>query len=166
MPAIIQVVGFQNSGKTTFVERLVHACKESHIAVGVIKHHGHADDLNLHKDKDTGILFHAGADLVIGNSRINSEILMHHDLGLDGAIAFMQLQGMEQIIIEGYKNQPYPKIILLSKKADLILLSQLENIIGVYCTHGFDLPETYACPNLTVDAWCKKIASHLLGKSV
>lgn len=159
MSTILQVVGFQNSGKTTFVKRLVQALKENHVSTGVIKHHGHSDDLNLHKDKDTGILFHAGADVVIGTSKTNTEILMQTDFGLDASILCMQTQGIEQIIIEGYKNKPYPKIVLLSKEADLILLNQLENIIGVYCTYGFQLSTTYHHMNLTADEWCLKVVN-------
>lgn len=139
------------------MQQLVQAFKENHISVGVIKHHGHTDDLDVHADKDTGILFHVGADLVIGNSRRNSEILMRSDLGLERSIAFMQSQGIEQIIIEGYKNELFQKIVLLSKAEDLLLLNRLENILGVYCTHGFSLPTAYDCLCLTAEVWCEKL---------
>lgn len=140
------------------MQHLVQSFKEKGISTGVIKHHGHTEKLQLHEDKDTGILFHAGADMVIGNSPNNSEILMHKDLGAEAAIFFMQLQGVEQIIVEGYKNKPYPKIILLAKEADLILLSQLENMLGVCCTHGFVLPKQYKhVLSLDAGAWSEKL---------
>ena len=40
-PSILQIVGYQNSGKTTLVEKIVHALAESEMKVATIKHHGH-----------------------------------------------------------------------------------------------------------------------------
>lgn len=150
---IIQIVGYQNSGKTTFVQALVQALKAKQFQVGVIKHHGHAETLDFHQDKDTGKLFHVGADVVIANSDQNSEILMRQDFGLKRSIALMQRQNMDVLIIEGYKNEAYKKIVLLSKEEDLVLLDQLDNIQGVYCTHGFSLPERYKYKNLDMQGW-------------
>lgn len=51
---IIQIVGYQNSGKTTLMEQLIkHATKEG-LRVGTIKHHGHggAPVENLSKDSN------------------------------------------------------------------------------------------------------------------
>ena len=151
--SIIQVVGYQNSGKTTFVQELVVFLKEKQFQVGVIKHHGHSETLDFHKNKDTGKLFHARADVVIANSDQNSEILMKQNFGLQRSIALMQRQNMDFILIEGYKNEGYKKIVVLSKSEDLLLLEKLENIQGVYCTHGFVLPDTYAYMNLDLQHW-------------
>ena len=40
-PSILQIVGYQNSGKTTLVEKIVHALAEIEMKVATIKHHGH-----------------------------------------------------------------------------------------------------------------------------
>lgn len=40
-PIIVQVVGFQNSGKTTFVKKLLQELSKQNIYVATIKHHGH-----------------------------------------------------------------------------------------------------------------------------
>lgn len=40
-PSILQIVGYQNSGKTTLVEKVVHALAERKMKVATIKHHGH-----------------------------------------------------------------------------------------------------------------------------
>lgn len=39
--SILQIVGYQNSGKTTLVEKMVHALTEREMKVATIKHHGH-----------------------------------------------------------------------------------------------------------------------------
>ena len=40
-PSILQIVGYQNSGKTTLVGKIVHVLTESEMKVATIKHHGH-----------------------------------------------------------------------------------------------------------------------------
>ncbi len=39
--SILQIVGYQNSGKTTLVEKVVYALAEQNMKVATIKHHGH-----------------------------------------------------------------------------------------------------------------------------
>ncbi|MPU17873.1 molybdopterin-guanine dinucleotide biosynthesis protein MobB, partial [Acinetobacter baumannii] len=39
-PSILQIVGYQNSGKTTLVEKVVYALAEQNMKVATIKHHG------------------------------------------------------------------------------------------------------------------------------
>ena len=40
-PLLLQIVGYQNSGKTTLVEKVVCALAERKMKVATIKHHGH-----------------------------------------------------------------------------------------------------------------------------
>lgn len=41
---IVQVVGFQNSGKTTFIERILEKASEQGVHLGCLKHHGHGGE--------------------------------------------------------------------------------------------------------------------------
>ena len=160
--SIIQIVGFQNSGKTTFAQKLIGHFKQSGMQVGIIKHHGHLNGLDIYADKDTGKLFEAGADVAIPNSPMSSEMFMRQDFGLKRSVALMQRQNMDVILIEGYKHAPYPKIVLLSKVEDLVLLETLQNIIGVYCTHGFILPPQYERLNLDMVSWLVWLEQHMV----
>ena len=38
---ILQVVGYQNSGKTTLIEKLCQLADEEEMQLGCFKHHGH-----------------------------------------------------------------------------------------------------------------------------
>ena len=44
---ILQVVGYQNSGKTSFVSELTARLSATGLRVGVIKHHGHGGTFDL-----------------------------------------------------------------------------------------------------------------------
>jgi molybdopterin-guanine dinucleotide biosynthesis protein B len=47
---ILQVVGYQNSGKTTLITKLIKMLKEMSYRVGTLKHHGHDGVLYTKKD--------------------------------------------------------------------------------------------------------------------
>ena len=61
---IIQVAGRSNSGKTTFIRKLIPELKKIG-AVGVIKHLGD-HEFFLETDKDTTFFYDAGADITTG----------------------------------------------------------------------------------------------------
>lgn len=44
---ILQVVGYQNSGKTTFVEMLLEKLEHDGVQAGCLKHHGHGESRML-----------------------------------------------------------------------------------------------------------------------
>ena len=57
------LVAFSNSGKTTFLEKLIPALKSRGLRVAVIKHDGH--DFQLDKEgKDSWRITQAGADVL------------------------------------------------------------------------------------------------------
>ncbi|MFK4997842.1 molybdopterin-guanine dinucleotide biosynthesis protein B [Bacillus sp. N9] len=59
---IFQVVGYQNSGKTTLMEKMIEYGSRIGIAIGTIKHHGHGGvPLRRHGEKDSDKHRAAGA---------------------------------------------------------------------------------------------------------
>lgn len=40
---VYQIVGFQNSGKTTLMESIINYWSKHDLKVGTIKHHGHGE---------------------------------------------------------------------------------------------------------------------------
>ncbi len=62
---VITVVGWSNSGKTTFLTEVVRILNARGVRVGVVKHHGHAPDGVDVVGKDSWKYAHAGANPVV-----------------------------------------------------------------------------------------------------
>ena len=79
-PFIFQIVGYQNSGKTTFVNRLLSHFKNRGIKTVTIKHHGHGGKPTIVKEKDSSshIVSGATASSVEGGGRLLLQIENSH----------------------------------------------------------------------------------------
>lgn len=106
---ILQVTGFKNSGKTTTVNRMVEYLKAEGLKVAVIKHH-HRDE--VHDDStDTGKFIRSGADFTVLNTP--GTVMTVENKAPDLHAQIDQLSGqVDFILIEGYKEEDYPKIFM------------------------------------------------------
>ncbi len=106
---ILQVTGFKNSGKTTTVNRMVGYLKSKGHTVAVIKHH-HLD--SVHDDTtDTGKFIKSGADVTVLNTP--GTVMTVENKVPDLGSQIEQLSGrVDFILIEGYKDEGYPKIFM------------------------------------------------------
>ncbi|GIN91025.1 molybdopterin-guanine dinucleotide biosynthesis protein MobB [Siminovitchia terrae] len=130
---IIQIVGFQNSGKTTLIERLITACKEKKLAVGTIKHHGHGnapDRIILNKDSEKHQQAGAIVTTVEGAGSLHLEAKKEH-WELQDIIRMYEQLPVDIILVEGYKRMNYPKVVLVRNPQDEFLIEELTNIIAV-----------------------------------
>jgi molybdopterin-guanine dinucleotide biosynthesis protein MobB len=117
---IIQIVGRSNSGKTTFISTLIPELKKIG-SVSVIKHLG--DHLyNIEAGKDTSVFFEAGADISIGIDDEKTVITIRKNT-LDEALRMLLYQGMDFVIIEGFKQRSFPKIAIGDLKTDNCILT-------------------------------------------
>lgn len=102
---VISVVGTKKTGKTTLVTALVSSLKQ-HGRVGTIKNMvGHPADRG-----DTRRHFEAGADTVIGLG--DSQLKVTPRGTLKSALAELQEDGLDYVIVEGFKHSDLPKIVL------------------------------------------------------
>lgn len=130
---IFQVVGFQNSGKTTLIKELIKACKDKGIAVGTIKHHGHGGTPErpmINKDSEQHRLAGAKITAVEGDGTLHIEA-MKDQWELENIIEIYQGLPIDVILVEGYKQVPYPKVVLLRNEQEEFLLDELTNITAV-----------------------------------
>lgn len=117
---IIQVVGKSNSGKTTFIKQLIPILKtQGHVAV--IKHLGD-HDYDLEEGKDTTGFFDAGADISVGIDAHKSVAAIRNN-SLDSTLQLLFNQGMNFIIIEGFKQRVFPRIVIGDLETDLCILA-------------------------------------------
>lgn len=106
---IIQVVGRSNSGKTTFINRLIPVLKQQG-TVAVVKHLGD-HEFSLETGKDTTEFFNSGADIAAGIDSEKSVIAFHKNT-LEDTLRILYREGMDFVLIEGFKAKPYKKIVI------------------------------------------------------
>ncbi|MFA4824447.1 MAG: molybdopterin-guanine dinucleotide biosynthesis protein B [Methanoregula sp.] len=117
---IIQIVGRSNSGKTTFIKQLIPKLKtKGHVAV--IKHLG--DHLyELEEGKDTTGFFDVGADISVGIDADKSVVAIRNN-SLKGALKLLFDQGIDFTVIEGFKQQAFPRIVIGDLETDHCVLT-------------------------------------------
>lgn len=132
-PIILQIVGFQNSGKTTVVKKLIQRLAAENFNVATIKHHGHGGKPDIVEEKDSSqhIASGACASLIEGDGRILLQA-EKHSWSLCEQISILKILQTDIILIEGHKQAAYPKIVLVRDEEDLYHLSKLKNIQSVF----------------------------------
>ncbi len=116
MQTYFSVVGYGRSGKTTLIRKLVKELRSRSYKIAVVKHdpkeHGVVDK----EGSDTALFWEAGSEAVILASpsrftlfkRTEEDLQLEKILSLCGDVDF--------VILEGYKNRPYPRVILWSEQ--------------------------------------------------
>lgn len=128
-PLILQIVGYQNSGKTTIAEKIIRHLTEVGYKVGSFKHHGHGGQPQLPHDKDSTRHLQAGS-VAVGVA--GDGMFLFHTKEEVNWFEFYQIVGVDIIIIEGYKQKHYNKIVCIRREEEVELLKQLSNIIAVF----------------------------------
>ncbi|MGW9607156.1 molybdopterin-guanine dinucleotide biosynthesis protein B, partial [Heyndrickxia sporothermodurans] len=132
-PQIFQIVGYQNSGKTTVIQEIIRYWTEHNLSVGTIKHHGHGgtpSTTNRLKDSDK----HRIAGSMITAVEGKGELLLQNKdrkWALQDILKIYELLPIDLILIEGYKYESYPKAVIIRNKEDIKLLDKLNNISAV-----------------------------------
>lgn len=115
MKAEIPVIGFSaysGTGKTTLIEALIRRFKELGVRVAVLKHDGHSFEID-HEGKDSWRFSKAGADITMIASKEQTAYMEHRTLSLKEQLSM--IHDVDLIIVEGYKDQPLPRIGLARK---------------------------------------------------
>jgi molybdopterin-guanine dinucleotide biosynthesis protein B len=108
---VIGIAGYSGSGKTTLIEKLIPVLVREGVRVSLIKHAHHEFDVDQ-PGKDSYRHRHAGcAEVLISSSK--RWALMHELRGVAEPSLQDQLKHFspcDLVIVEGYKNEPIPKI--------------------------------------------------------
>ncbi|EAE0010835.1 molybdopterin-guanine dinucleotide biosynthesis protein B [Listeria monocytogenes] len=132
MATILQIIGFKNSGKTTLLNALIRASRKENYTVSAIKHDAHDFSVD-HAGTDSYSFQESGAAaVVIANSRQYAVI---EQTGIDLKTAIQKLPESDVILIEGYKEGPFPKIILIREQAEIKLLKNSKAVYKI-ATHN------------------------------
>lgn len=137
---VLQIVGYQNSGKTTLLTKAIKTLSQSGLRVGTIKHHGHGEGeapLALDAEKDTAKYRQAGSTVtaVEGAGILQIQACNANGWTLDDMLSFYQQLPIDIILVEGFKKEHLPKLVLLRSVEDYELLEQVDNIKAIICWH-------------------------------
>ncbi|MFB4169748.1 molybdopterin-guanine dinucleotide biosynthesis protein B [Virgibacillus sp. JSM 102003] len=128
---ICQIVGYKNSGKTTVMNNLIRYFSSSDMKVGTLKHHGHGGEPDVVEDTDSTTHIEAGS-LVSGVQGENiTQLTFNVKVELDKLVQLFSNFPIDLLLVEGYKNASYPKVVLVKNEQDFSLLSDLSNIIAI-----------------------------------
>ncbi|MUT67037.1 molybdopterin-guanine dinucleotide biosynthesis protein B [Paenibacillus sp. NEAU-GSW1] len=135
-PLVFQIVGYKNSGKTTLMCRLIGHFTSQGLRVAVIKHDGHEFEADA-PGCDTRKMREAGAEWSAITSAGQTAIVKAaptplHEL-IDAA------PPVDVILVEGYKREAYPKLVLLRNSDDAEMAMSLSNVTGIALwPHDYD----------------------------
>ncbi|MGN7760126.1 molybdopterin-guanine dinucleotide biosynthesis protein B [Paenibacillus sp. 22594] len=127
-PAVCQIVGYKNSGKTTLICDLIPLLRQRGCSVAVIKHDGHEFEID-HEGTDTWKQRKAGASAVAITSGVRTSVIQERGRSLEELIE--SFADYDFVLVEGFKQERYPKIVLIRSEVDLILLNGTSNIIAM-----------------------------------
>lgn len=127
---ILQIVGYKDVGKTTLMTHTIKLLKTFDLSIVTIKNHGHGGEITL-QDNDVDHMKHfsAGADqsivqsknyrqTVTSTAKQNLNELINESVTIDSDI----------ILVEGFKEAPYDKIIVYNRQEDYLKLNGLSNV--------------------------------------
>lgn len=136
-PPILQIVGYSDSGKTTLLIKIIsHMKKQYRLNIASFKHDSHGGSLDK-EGKDTWRHREAGANLSLIQSPSGLGLTMQqeHERSISELRKIVQTLGnYDMIIVEGFKEEAYTKIVLIRNIEDLILIKKLQNIeVLLFC---------------------------------
>lgn len=132
--SVFQVVGYKQSGKTTLINHIVSIFTDEHkVRFGTLKNHGHGGEPELVQSTDSYQHLQSGSVIsgVQGENRLHLKVASTANHSLKDLINIYAHFPIDLLLIEGYKNASYPKIVLIRDDDDLHLLDQLTNIVAV-----------------------------------
>lgn len=128
----LHVVGFKNSGKTTLVSRWISLLKEKGLSVSAIKQHGchgkHGSLKMPDKNTDSMRFFQSGADMSIVSGGGAVQMMLNETPDFERLKALAAIDDPDLLLIEGFKEENGPKVVLVKNETDWDLLKQLQDI--------------------------------------
>lgn len=129
MRQVIQITGYKNSGKTTLISNVIPIFNSMNIKVAVIKHDVHGFESDI-EDTDTYKLRQAGAVATAITSPWRTAIIEEKETPLQELIQHFK-DDVGLIIVEGFKREPLPKMVMISNAGDMELMHKLNQVAAV-----------------------------------
>jgi molybdopterin-guanine dinucleotide biosynthesis adapter protein len=136
---IVSFVGRSNSGKTTFIERVIPELVRAGYKVATVKHAGHGFDLDT-EGKDSWRHKQAGASSVVILSKGSMAVFadVSDQLKVEDVRDRFLDDTYDLIIAEGWKHEGYPKIVIVRDQLGEVPISP-EGLLAVVSDKPVDL---------------------------
>ncbi len=113
---LIGLCAYSGTGKTTLLTQLIPLLKKRNLRIGVVKHAHHKFDID-HPGKDSYEFRQAGAEQVAVASKNRIAWIKEHKEAKDepvlsDALAILDTNNLDLVIVEGFKRENFPKIEL------------------------------------------------------
>lgn len=139
---ILGFAAFSGTGKTTLLKKLLPLLRERGVRVGMVKHAHHSFEVDQ-PGKDSFELRKAGAAQVLIASRSRWALMVERprekDPVLDEVLLELDQAALDLILVEGFKQERFPKIELRRAALKRPLLYPNDDTIIAVAT---DLPQT------------------------
>ncbi len=143
---LLGFAAFSGTGKTTLLTQIIPILKHQGLRIGLIKHSHHNFQIDQ-PGKDSFRLREAGASpvMLVSTHRraIITEITPVQEPRLDDQLKHFDQSGLDLILVEGFKAEPFPKIELHRPSLNKPLLYPNDpNIIAIASDCPLQTPDT------------------------
>ena len=114
-PLLFRIAGPSNSGKTTWLLKLVTHLTEQGIKVATIKHSHHR--LDVVSGKDGHQLGNLAPNITVGQDRLMLDEPLNEAPNLFALVARFY-QGMEVVLVEGWRSENIPTLLIADPPDD------------------------------------------------
>lgn len=153
---LIGFAAYSGTGKTTLLCQLIPLLKAQGLRVGVIKHAHHHFDID-YPQKDSYKLRKSGAETIVVASRKRTAIIIEHpeiaeEPSLEDTLAKIPLDGLDLLLIEGFKWADFPKIECHRQTLNKPYLYPTDkNIIAIATDYTLDNIKNNTCSIIQLD---------------
>ena len=136
---ICGIVGWKNSGKTYFAQKLINFFNSKNFKVASIKHAHHEFDIDQ-PGTDSYLHREAGSQeiLVSSSNRWVKIVELRDSKERKLSNLLNELDSPDIVIVEGFKNESHPKIEIIKDDSNDYLFTKLDNVIGIVSNKKID----------------------------
>ena len=129
---VIGIIGWKNSGKTFFAQRIIKKIAQKGINVASIKRAHHDFDIDT-PNTDSYLHRKAGSKQVIVSSSKRWAKITELDNKKEKTLEELlkELDNTDVVIVEGFKNELHKKIEIINHSNENYLFNEIENVIAV-----------------------------------
>lgn len=166
---LLGFAAYSGTGKTTLLTKLIPLLTKKGYRIGVIKHTHHNIDIDK-PGKDSFVLRESGASQIVVSSRNRTAIIIEQphkkkEPLLSDALANLQTDTLDFVLVEGFKHADFHKIELHREALDKPLIyPNDENVIAIALDH--EIPVDENTPTILDLNQPQKIADFIVEKLI
>ena len=136
---ICGIVGWKNSGKTFFAQKLINYFNSKKLKVASIKHAHHEFDIDK-PNTDSYLHRKAGSQEILVSSSKRWVKIVELRGAEERKLSDLlnELDSPDIVIIEGYKNESHPKLEIIKEDTKDYLFTRLNTITGIVSDKKID----------------------------